>query len=48
MATPAIRDAWAKQGALPMSMTPDQFGTFLKQDINKWARVIKSAGIEIQ
>ncbi len=31
-----------------MSMTPDQFGTFLKQDINKWARVIKSAGIEIQ
>jgi hypothetical protein len=44
IATPAIRDAWAKQGAVPMSMTPDQFGTFLKQDINKWARVIKSAG----
>jgi tripartite-type tricarboxylate transporter receptor subunit TctC len=48
IATPAIRDAWAKQGAVPMTMTPDQFGAFLKQDIEKWAKVIKTAGIDIQ
>jgi tripartite-type tricarboxylate transporter receptor subunit TctC len=48
IAQPAIRDAWAKQGAVPMSMTPDQFGAFLKQDIEKWAKVIKTAGIDIQ
>jgi tripartite-type tricarboxylate transporter receptor subunit TctC len=48
IATPAIRDAWAKQGAVPMTMTPDQFGAYLKQDIEKWAKVIKTAGIEIQ
>jgi hypothetical protein len=31
-----------------MAMTPDQFGAFLKQDIDKWAAVIKQAGIQIQ
>ncbi len=48
IAKPEIRDAWAKQGAVPMTMTPDQFGAFLKQDIDKWAKVVKTAGIQIQ
>ena len=48
IARPAIREAWAKQGAVPMAMTPDQFGAFLKQDIAKWAKVIKTAGIALQ
>ena len=48
IAKPEIRDAWAKQGAVPMTMTPDQFGAFLKQDIDKWAKVIKTAGIALQ
>ncbi len=48
IAKPEIREAWAKQGAVPMTMTPDQFGAYLKQDIEKWAKVIKSAGIAIQ
>ena len=48
IAKPEIHDAWARQGAVPMTMTPDQFGAFLKQDIDKWAKVIKTAGIAIQ
>ena len=48
IAKPEIREAWAKQGAVPMTMTPDQFGAYLKQDIEKWAKVIKTAGIAIQ
>jgi tripartite-type tricarboxylate transporter receptor subunit TctC len=48
VATPKIKEAWAKQGAVPMSMTPDQFGEFLKKDIDKWAAVIKKAGMTIQ
>ena len=48
IAKPEIRDAWAKQGAVPMTMTPDQFSAYLKQDIDKWAKVIKTAGIAIQ
>jgi tripartite-type tricarboxylate transporter receptor subunit TctC len=48
IAKPEMREAWAKQGAVPMTMTPDQFGAYLKQDIDKWAKVIKTAGIAIQ
>ena len=31
IAKPAIRDAWAKQGAVPMTMTPAEFGAFLQE-----------------
>ena len=48
IAKPEIREAWAKQGAVPMTMPPDQFSAYLKQDIDKWAKVIKTAGIAIQ
>jgi tripartite-type tricarboxylate transporter receptor subunit TctC len=48
IAKPAIRDAWARQGAVPMTMTPPQFETYLKGDIDKWARVIQQAGIKMQ
>ena len=48
IAKPAIRDAWAKQGAVPMTMTPAQFETYLKGDIDKWAKVIQQAGIKMQ
>jgi tripartite-type tricarboxylate transporter receptor subunit TctC len=48
IAKPAIRDAWIKQGAVPMTMTPAQFDTYLKGDIDKWAKVIQRAGIKMQ
>ena len=41
---PDIREAWAKQGAAPMIQTPEQFGQFLKNDIVKWAKVVKVSG----
>jgi tripartite-type tricarboxylate transporter receptor subunit TctC len=48
IANPALREAWAKQGAVPMTMTPEQFDAFLRRDIDKWAKVIKQAGIQAQ
>ena len=48
IAKPAIRNAWIKQGAVPMTMTPAQFDTYLKGDIDKWAKVIQRAGIKMQ
>ena len=48
IAKPAIREAWAKQGAEPMTMTPAAFTTFMQGDIDKWARVIAQAGIKPQ
>jgi tripartite-type tricarboxylate transporter receptor subunit TctC len=43
-AAPDVREAWVKQGAVAMSMTPDEFGHFLREDIEKWARVVKVSG----
>jgi tripartite-type tricarboxylate transporter receptor subunit TctC len=45
---PAIKEAWAKQGAVPITMTPEAFGDFLKGDIAKWAQVIEKAGLKPQ
>jgi tripartite-type tricarboxylate transporter receptor subunit TctC len=47
-AKPAVQEAWAKQGAVPMTMTPDAFGSFLEKDIAKWAKVIEKAGLQPQ
>jgi tripartite-type tricarboxylate transporter receptor subunit TctC len=35
---------WAEQGASPMSMTPEEFDKFLRDDIVKWAAVVKQIG----
>jgi tripartite-type tricarboxylate transporter receptor subunit TctC len=47
-AKPAVQEAWARQGAVPMTMTPDAFGGFLEKDIAKWAKVIEKAGLQPQ
>ena len=39
-----VRDDWAKQGAVPMTMTPAEFARYLEQDIVKWERVVRISG----
>jgi tripartite-type tricarboxylate transporter receptor subunit TctC len=41
---PETKDAWAKQGAVAMAMSPDEFGRYIREDIDKWARVVKVSG----
>jgi tripartite-type tricarboxylate transporter receptor subunit TctC len=41
---PEMKAAWARQGAIAMAMTPDEFGRFLREDIEKWARIVKISG----
>ena len=38
---PDIVKLWNDQGALPMSMTPEEFDKYLRGDIAKWAEVVK-------
>jgi len=45
---PEVRQMWASQGAVPMAMTPEEFGDFLHKDIEKWANVVKVAHITVQ
>ena len=39
---PDIVKLWKDQGAVPMSMTPDEFDKYLRGDIAKWAEVVKT------
>jgi tripartite-type tricarboxylate transporter receptor subunit TctC len=48
IARPDVKAAWAKQGAVPMSMSPAEFKTYLEGDIKKWAGVVKVSGAKIQ
>jgi tripartite-type tricarboxylate transporter receptor subunit TctC len=42
-----VKEAWGKQGATPLVMTPAQFTQYLHDDIAKWAKVIAQAGIKL-
>ncbi len=42
-----IREAWAKQGAVPMGMTIEQFEKFLREEIVKWGNVVKVSGAKV-
>jgi len=39
-----VKAAWAKQGVSPMGMSIDQFDRFLRDEIVKWAKVVKVSG----
>ena len=39
-----VRDEWAKQGAVAMAMTPDEFTRYMTDDIAKWERIVKISG----
>ena len=44
---PDVREAWAKQGAEPMQMSPAEFDKYLREDIVKWERVVKLSGAKV-
>ena len=44
---PEVRETWAKQGAQPMGMSIDRFDKFLREDIDKWAKVVKLSGAKV-
>jgi len=47
LATPSIRDRLKGQGAEIIASTPDQLAATLKDDLEKWAQVVKASGAKV-
>lgn len=48
MSAPDIRERMMNQGFEPVGGTPEQFFRFIREEIPRWERVVKSAGIRPQ
>lgn len=44
---PEIRDRFLALGAEPAGTTPDQFAAFFRNEVAKWAKVVKESGAQI-
>ncbi len=45
---PDIREKLAAQGAEPLTGTPEQAGQFVRNEVVRWAKVVKAAGIRLE
>jgi tripartite-type tricarboxylate transporter receptor subunit TctC len=48
LADPGIKTRFTDLGFLPSTMTPPQFGAFMAEETEKWAKVVKFVGIKLQ
>jgi len=48
LATPQVRERFASLGVQPVGDTPEQFGALIREDLARWSRVIKSAGVKVE
>jgi tripartite-type tricarboxylate transporter receptor subunit TctC len=42
-----VKEAWGKQGAVPMGMSVDQFDRFIREDVQKWSKLVKGTGMKV-
>jgi tripartite-type tricarboxylate transporter receptor subunit TctC len=48
LASPAVKERLAAQGAEASGMTPDQFAALIRDDTRRWAEVIRAADIRAE
>ncbi len=48
MAAPEVREKFAQQGVDPASSTPEEFAQLIRDEVARWSKVIRSAGIKLE
>lgn len=47
VASPELRDRLVREGGLPLSGSPEQFGAFMKDDLAQYAKVMRDAKLQL-
>ena len=48
LATPNVRERFASLGMQPVGNSPGEFAAFIREDLARWEKVIKQAGIKVE
>lgn len=48
MQTPQLKEQYAREGGEPMPMTPQEFQKYVFEEVNRWRRVVKDAGLTLE
>ena len=48
LASPDMRDAISKDGAEPVGSTPEELAAFFRREVQKYAKVIKAANVQLE
>jgi tripartite-type tricarboxylate transporter receptor subunit TctC len=48
LANPLVKERFAQLGVEAVGSTPEQFAAFIRDDLARWSKVIKSAGIKVE
>jgi len=48
VADPSLRSQFEPQGVMLQSSSPEQFGTYLRVELKRWAGAVQAAGIEAE
>jgi tripartite-type tricarboxylate transporter receptor subunit TctC len=48
LATPLVKERFASLGVQPVGSTPEQFAAVIREDLARWSKVIKAAGIKVE
>jgi tripartite-type tricarboxylate transporter receptor subunit TctC len=48
LASASIRSRLAELGSTPITVSPDEFGAFVRSETEKWERVIKLSGVKVE
>ena len=44
--SPEVQEKFSASGAEPVASTPEQFGAYLRSEIEKWGKVVRAAGLK--
>lgn len=48
LAMPDVRERFLAQGVEPLGSTPEEFAVHIRAQMEKWAKVVKDAGIKAE